>query len=491
VTAIGLLREAGCANPTADVRRPAFGVLGDPQTRLLAGPPASGGPERLDAHLRRLGPLRLPARRKELLELVGASKLAGRGGAEFPVARKLATAAAAEGEPLVVMNGSEGELASRKDRTLLDYRPHLALDGAELAAHAVGAGTVIVYLHGSRKRTWSIVASALEERRLTAGGTGVRFRIVAAPNRYVAGESSAVVTVLEGGGALPKRRRTPVAVSGVRGRPTVVSNVESLSHLALLGRFGVDWFTLAGSPDAPGSTLLTLAGGVSTPGLVVEVLSPVRLGDVLHSHGGIDAPPSAVLVGGYGGRWIGGAAAFDAPLDRAALRRAELGLGCGIVAPLTASGCGLATTLILLDFLARESAGQCGPCVLGLPALADELAAIVDGMATKRDIRHLRSTALGLRGRGDCAHPDGAIALLESALEVFADDAARHARGHHCGGGHEGWFPVDEHGDAAGGDLPEASVHCAGVHNGIVGTGGGESSKARHRDAPLWEGGWS
>jgi len=261
----------------------------------------------------------------------------------------------------------------------------------------------------------------------------------------VAGESSAVVNVLEGGGALPKRRPQPVAVSGVRGRPTVVSNTESLSHLALLGRFGVDWFTMAGSPEAPGSTLLTLAGGVSNPGLVVEVLSPVQLGEILRTHGGVHEPPSGVLIGGYGGRWIGGEAAFHAPLDRAALKRAEVGLGCGIIAPLTPTGCGLATTLILLDFLAGESAGQCGPCVLGLPALADELAAIIDGLATKGDIKRLTSTALGLRGRGDCAHPDGAIALLESALDVFSDDAAHHARGRHCGRGHEGWFPVDEH----------------------------------------------
>ncbi|HUY21587.1 MAG TPA: NADH-ubiquinone oxidoreductase-F iron-sulfur binding region domain-containing protein [Acidimicrobiales bacterium] len=445
MTAVGILGVSAAPDPAAAVARPAFGTLGDPQTRLLAGPGPARGAETLRAHLDRLGPLPLPARRADLLELVRASRLAGRGGGEFPVARKLAAAAGAGGDPLVVVNGSEGEPASRKDRTLLEHRPHLVLDGAALAAHAVGASTVVVYLHASRPTTWSAVARALDERRAGPGDGAVSFHVASAPDAYVAGESSAVVNVLEGGGPLPRRHPNPVAVCGVHGRPTVVSNAETLGHLALLGRFGPGWFTMAGSPDAPGSTLLTLAGGVRAPGLVVEVLEPVRLGDVLRVHGGVDGAPGAVLIGGYGGRWIGGEAAFDAPLDRGALRRAEVGLGCGIVAPLPPRSCGLATTLVLLDYLAGQSAGQCGPCVLGLPALADELAAIVDGCATKGDVRRLTSKALGLRGRGDCSHPDGAIALLESALDVFADDAARHARGRHCGGSHDdGWFPVAE-----------------------------------------------
>jgi NADH:ubiquinone oxidoreductase subunit F (NADH-binding) len=223
----------------------------------------------------------------------------------------------------------------------------------------------------------------------------------------------------------------------------VVSNVESVSHLALLARFGVEWFVAAGSGDAPGSTLVTLAGGVKDPGLVVEILSPVLLDDILRIHGGIDTPPPAVLIGGYGGRWVGGEAACAAPLDRAVLRHAESGLGCGLIAPLPLRSCGLATTVRLLDYLASQSAGQCGPCVLGLPMLANELANIVDGTGSRGDIRRLARKATALRGRGDCAHPDGAVTLLESALEVFGDDAIRHARGLRCDGDQDpGWFPL-------------------------------------------------
>ncbi len=422
---------------------PTFGTLGDPQTRLLAGPPAESGMEGLSSHTRRLGPLCLPERSRDVLALVASSGLTGRGGGEFPVARKLESAADASGDPVVVVNGSEGEPASRKDRTLLEYRPHLVLDGAEVAARAVGASEIVIYVHASRARPSSALARAIHERRSLPSARRMSFWVAHAPDIYVAGESSAVVSVLEGRGPLPQRRHLPVAASGVMGRPTVVSNVESVSHLALLGRFGTGWFTMAGSRRAPGSTLLTLAGGVRSPGLVVEVLAPVPLGEVLRIHGGLDVAPRAVLIGGYGGRWVGGDAAWTAPLDRGALRRAELGLGCGLIAPLPSGSCGLATTARLLRYLASQSAGQCGACVLGLPSLADALACVVDGGANRSDLRRLARRSLALRGRGDCAHPDGAITLLESALEVFGDDALRHARGRHCGGAHDGgWFPV-------------------------------------------------
>ncbi len=425
-------------------RRPArFGVLGDTHTRLLAGPGAEAGAESLRGHVARLGPLVLAASPADVLDLVTNGRILGRGGGEFPLARKLATAAAAAGEPLVVVNGSEGEPASRKDRVLLEHRPHLVLDGAQVAAHAIGASAIVVYVHAGERAVHAAVARACHER---AGSPGApKFHLVAAPPAYVAGESSAVVSVIEGRGALPRRRSDPVAAVGVAGRPTVVSNAESLAHLALLARFGADWFTAAGSSAAPGSTLVTLAGGVPRPGLVVEVLVPVALSAVLHAYGGSRPPPRAILVGGYGGRWIGGEAALGAPLDRAALGAAGIGLGCGLLAPLPPTACGLAVTVHLLDYLASQSSGQCGPCVFGLPALAQGLRDIVDGRATRSDRRRLAVGAEMLRGAGDCAHPDGAVALVETALSVFGEDARQHVRGRPCGGSADaGWFPVPE-----------------------------------------------
>ena len=432
--------EPGPAAVTAEV--------GDSAARLLSGPRVAEGAESLAGHVRRLGSLEYPAphsgeaARRQARALVEAAGLCGRGGGEFPLAAKLDTAAAAGGDRLVVANGSEGEPASRKDRTLLELRPHLVLDGAVFAAAAVGGGEVVVYVEAARTQAWQAVRAAIAERR-HAGLFGPSIRLAAAEPAYVAGETSAVVAALEYGMARPSRRSVPVAERGVDGRPTVVSNVETLAHLALIARFGADWFRQVGSPRTPGSTLVTLAGEVRSPGLVVELVGPVEGERLLAEHGGLRQRPAAVLVGGYAGRWLAGDDFCAAPIDRHLLRSVGGGLGCGVVAPLGDAACGLATTLRLLDYLARQSAGQCGPCVFGLPALVADLEGIWRGDLSRRAIGRLHRTAVSILGQGACGLPDGAVALLESALEVFADDAVAHAKRRPChGSAVSGWFPV-------------------------------------------------
>jgi NADH:ubiquinone oxidoreductase subunit F (NADH-binding) len=424
----------------------AVGALGGAGTRLLAGP--SRRREALAEHSERLGALALPysdTAREAVIDVVAASGLVGRGGGEFPMVAKLTAALRTSGTPIVVVNGSESEPASGKDALLLRYRPHLVLDGALLAAATIGAPQIVVYLHEDTGATYLSVMEAVRER-----GPGLPGIVVTTcASGFVAGESSAIVSALSGGVPVPRRRSVPAAVSGIHGRPTVVSNVETLAHLGLIGRFGADWFRGAGSPAAPGSTLLTLAGGVAYPGLVVEVSAPVSLGQVLVEHGGLTHPPPAVLIGGYGGRWISGDAAWRAPVDRAVLRHAGVSLGCGLVAPLPAESCGLEVTVRLLDYLAGQSAGQCGSCLFGLPRLAVDLRAIAEGRATRGDVRRSHELAQSISRRGACAHPDGAVALLESALEVFSADVRRHIRGLPCGGGLAGWFPVPDAPDGA------------------------------------------
>lgn len=448
---------AGCGpggEPDGDV--PGTARLGAAAGRLLAGPPEAEGMESLASHERRLGPIEVALVGGDLPSTITGAGVLGRGGGEFPLATKLRTAAQASSMaavPLVVVNASEGEPASRKDRTLLVHRPHLVIDGAEVAAAAIGAPDVVLYVHGGDARVDDALRRALSERPDRPGRAAV-LHLVRAPDRYVAGESSAVVAVLEGRGPFPSRRPVPVAVSGVGGRPTVVANAESIAHLALAARFGAGWFAEAGTPDAPGSTLLTLAGGVSVPGLVVEVLQPVPFGAVLRGHGGWDVAPEAVLVGGYGGRWLPGAALWSAPVDRAGLRRAGAGLGCGLVAPLPPGACGLTVTARLLRFLASQSAGQCGSCAFGLPAMAEIVEALARGDAGRGDVRRLERAALATRGSGACSHPDGAAELVESALHLFADDVAHHVRRGGCGADAAGWFPLPPAGHRRAGGSP-------------------------------------
>ena len=429
-------RAAAVSSQFEPTNQPGFAVIGHPYARLLSGAESR---EDLPTHTLRLGELPSLVDPLAVLDVAQDAHLVGRGGAEFPLSRKLNTARSARAEPIIVVNGSESEPASRKDRLLLQLRPHLVLDGAQLAAAAVGARQIVVYLHGDEAGAGASLDAAIRER----GARGLPPVLVRrGPAGFVTGESSAVVAALEGGRATPRPHAEPVAVRGLHGRPTVVSNVETLAHLALAFRFGSAWFRALGPHDAPGSTLLTLAGGVATPGLVVESLRPSTFRELLTDFGGLTHAPRAVLLGGYGGRWVSGLAASETVVDRALLKRVGVPLGCGLVAPLPDDACGLEVTSMLLDFLSGQSAGQCGSCLFGLPRISSLFRAVVRDGGARADIRQLRELAHTVDGRGGCAHPDGSVALLETALEVFKDDLRAHLKGRHCGRTATGWFPL-------------------------------------------------
>jgi NADH:ubiquinone oxidoreductase subunit F (NADH-binding) len=228
----------------------------------------------------------------------------------------------------------------------------------------------------------------------------------------------------------------------VRGRPTLVDNVETLAHLALIARHGDAWFGAVGTDRSPGTTLITVGGAVDDPG-VYEIDHGTTLGAALHMAGGPLVPVQAMLVGGLGGTWVGSDAA-EVPFSHEGGRSAGTALGIASMIVLPADVCGIAESARVLRFLADESAGQCGPCMFGLPAIADdmdELAASPD--RADRALTRLRSRLQVIPGRGACAHPDGAARMAASALRVFADDVAHHAAGSPCPWtGQPSWVPV-------------------------------------------------
>lgn len=396
-------------------------VLG---ARLLAGWVATGRPADLTAHLARYGPVPDLAP-TALVELVRAAGLRGRGGAWFPTATKLAAVATATGRrgAVVVGNGVESEPASEKDHALLVAAPHLVLDGLRLAAHAVGARDAVLCVPAGDPVASTL--AGLAARRADP----VPVRVVGVPPRFVASEESALARYLSGGSAKPTGRLSQVdrATQAVRGRPALVDNVETLADLALLVRCGADWFRSAGTVTAPGTMLVTVGGAVARPG-VREIPLGTPLAAALGPSG---VPLSAALVGGFGGNWVALPAGADLPLAPDSLAAVGLALGVGALLALPAPACGLATTARVLRYLAGESARQCGPCMFGLPAIADDLTALVAGAPV---LDRLRARLGVLTGRGACAHPDGAVRLVASALAVFAADAAAHAAGRPCAG---------------------------------------------------------
>jgi NADH:ubiquinone oxidoreductase subunit F (NADH-binding) len=404
--------------------------------RLLAGCRRDGGQVSLAEHIATHGSLELSRRRRglqpALVDLIGRSGLRGRGGAGFPAARKLQQVSMGGGRAVVVANGSEGEPASAKDRTLMQATPHLVLDGAAFAAAAVGANRVVVAVNG---RSHAAVAAALGERA-AAGVDAVAPEICVVPDRFIAGQETALVDFVGGGPGLPTFAPPRPAERGVGGRPTLVSNTETLAHMALIARHGAEWFRTAGTEAEPGSTLVTLLGPVVRPG-VYEIERGAPIGALLADAGGLTAPLQALLVGGFAGAWLPAARAGDARLSDATLAPFGATLGAGVIIALPEADCGLTFTARLLEYLAGETAGQCGPCVRGLPAMADGMAQLAEGRAGRGMVERLEAWAWQVTGRGACRHPDGAARLAQSALRTFAPDLADHRRGRPCRGAGE------------------------------------------------------
>ncbi len=266
-----------------------------------------GGVPDLAGHLARHGRPAYRDRPGALLGDLEAAGLTGRGGAAFPVHRKLRAvldaSAARRRAPVLVGNAAESEPASDKDATLLWLSPHLVLDGLQLAAEAAGADRAVLALHagGPAQAVAGRLRAALGERQ-AAGTDRVPVTLSPVPPSFLAGQETALLSVLAGGPAIPAFTPPRVTERGLGGAPTLVQNVETLAHLALIARHGPRWFRAAGTPDEPGSMLATVHRASAGRPLVTEVPLGIPLADLV---GGLD-PDDAVLVGGYHGSWLTG-----------------------------------------------------------------------------------------------------------------------------------------------------------------------------------------
>ncbi|MGL5810569.1 MAG: NADH-ubiquinone oxidoreductase-F iron-sulfur binding region domain-containing protein [Nocardioides sp.] len=358
----------------------------------------------------------------ELAELARRVRLRGRGGAGFPFSTKLQTVAAADGRAVVVVNLSEGEPASAKDTALAIARPHLILDGAMVAAQALGTREIHIALPGERPLVTSSINRAVAER-----ADRIRWRTHVGARTFVAGQASAVIELIGGRTNRPVTTVAPEAVSGHRGRPTLLSNAETWAQLAQLVAFGASAYVARGLPNEPGTTLLTITtptgpGGPTILPTVVEVEYGSSWADVL---------PASVrgwplLVGGFHGNWISGSKLAATTISINSLRSVGATLGAGAVI-LPGTTCPVVTTSKITDYLADQSARACGPCLNGLPRLARALRSLARGESGGDDeTRRLIDLVVG---RGACSHPDGTARLITSMIREFPRELAIHATG--------------------------------------------------------------
>ena len=415
-------------------------TVNEPATRPAAALPRllPAAPEDLRRHLARYGPTPYRGQPGLLIGDIETSGLTGRGGAAFPVYRKLAIVAQARGRKVVIANGAESEPASRKDELLLRAAPNLVLDGLQLAAEATGATEAHLYTHhGANPETPELLRALAE--RAAAGLDLVNVMITQAPPRFLAGQESALVNHLGGGPARPTFQPPRVTERGLRGAPTLVQNVETLAHIALIARYGPRWFRAAGIAAEPGSMLAT----VYSPDGKCRV-TETEIGTSLNTLLSDGPQARAWLVGGYHGTWLPLPQAATLTLDNATLKKYGASAGAGVLAALPSDRCGLTEVSRVVGYLAAESAGQCGPCLNGLPRIAAALAELA-GPGHRRQVRADLERWSGLvEGRGACHHPDGTVRFVRSALLVFAPEISLHARGQCSATSRRPFLPLPE-----------------------------------------------
>lgn len=358
-----------------------------------------------------------------LRQAIVDSGLRGRGGGWFPTGQKMQSvvrnAEMHHHGSAVICNAMEGEPASTGDEWLATYQPHLIIDGTELAAHAVGADHAFIAAHEGGQMIAGL-QKALAQR------PGSKVKIVAAPARYVASEESALARFISGGPDLPVFGQRPYA-HGVHGRPTLVNNAESLSHVALIARHGATWFRSVGAADAPGTTLVSVGGDVANP-VVVEVPTGTAVADLISAAGGVTGQITGIRTGGYGGTWAG-PGLLQGTWDPDGLRAQGIAVGSGILWPMASHRCGIVESAITFNYLAGESAGQCGVCTFGLAATAEDLVALARRQLDAEGARRMHERLRSIPRRGGCVLPDGAVRMAQTALQVFAAEEQAHLNG--------------------------------------------------------------
>ncbi len=419
------------------------------QTRVVLQDAGAADPQSLDDYLNRGGYVALERALSAgdplaVVAEVKASGLRGRGGAYFPVALKWEGARAAAAEPkYLVLNAEEGEPGIFKDRHLLESDPHLVLEGMAIAAFAAGCRHAVIFLNGEAPLARQRLATALrqaEEHGLLGKeilGTEVSLQVEVrlGAGGYILGEETALFAAIEGKRAQPSQRPPFPTESGLRGKPTVINNAESLANVPHIVNRGASWFSSIGTPDSRGTKLVSLTGNVRRRGLV-EVAMGTSLHQLVQEVGG-GVPDGrrvkALLVGGPSGGILP-AEALDTPIEVGALQRTGAVLGAGGVVVLDDRACPLDACVFATRYNAEESCGKCTPCREGTVRALRSLGRLASGDGARELLtleRLNRLMGLGsLCGLGQMA--PNPIATL---MRYFKDEVEAHMRGGACPAG--------------------------------------------------------
>lgn len=418
----------------------------NPEPRLLKY--SHSPPWNIDAYVRNGGYQALKTcvttlTRNEIVSEVKQSGLRGRGGAAFPTWVKLDKVLNHETtEHHFVCNAGEHEPGTFKDRHLLRTNPHQIIEGCAIAAYTVNATTASVYINSDYAEEIGIFRKALALAKdggylgstVFGSDTDLNIEVFVGEGSYVAGEETAMLESMQGRPAMP-RQKPPFYPTefGLHGKPTLVNNVETCSHLPHIIQHGAQWFSEVGTDTSPGTMLFSLSGAVNRPGVYELPLgTPLKMlvyecGKGIPGGHGI----KAVFPGGPSFAMLPGTQ-LDVPLDADALKQAGSGLGSAGVIVVDDQTCIIDTMLHFMRFFKRESCGQCPPCRLGTVNLESVVHKIHSGHGTEHDLDTLMEISSFAKGQGYCTLVTGATVLVESSIRHFRHEYESHIHRETC-----------------------------------------------------------
>ena len=382
----------------------------------------------------------------DVIDLIQDAELKGRGGAGFPTGMKWGFA---KGEPQTpgykyfVCNGDEMEPGTFKDRYLLEFNPHLLVEGMIIGAYAIQAEKAYVFLRGEyhepHRRLAQAIGEAQEKGYLGKSVFGTDFnldlRIHGSGGRYICGEETALLNALEGKRAQPRSKPPFPPASGAWGRPTIVNNVETMCNVPAILRNGAQWYKELGLTDDAGTKIYGVSGRVNNPGLW-ELPMGTSIREIVEVH-------AKGMQDGYRLRGLlpGGASTdflveehFDLAMDYRTIQGAGSRMGTGTMILMDDSICPVDMCRNLEHFFAQESCGFCTPCREGIPWVEQLLTDIENGHGQEGDLEILDQHATFIGGPSNtfCLHAPGAMEPLQSALKYFRDDFEQHIKLKSC-----------------------------------------------------------
>ncbi len=396
---------------------------------------AQGGFEGLSKALSEMTP-------ENVIKEIKASGLRGRGGAGFPAGLKWEfTYKVPSDEKYVVCNADEGEPGTFKDRLILEGDPFRIVEAMAIAGYAIGAKKGYIYIRGEYKlsidRMQKAINVAKEYGLLGDNILGTNFsfdlEVRKGAGAYICGEETALIESLEGKRGIP-RIKPPYPVSqGLRNKPTLVNNVETLANVPDIIKNGAQWFRQFGTESCPGTKVYTILGDVVNAGLIeVEIGTPLR--DIIFQYGGgiKDGKKfKCALVGGAAGAFLGNEM-LDVKMDFDNLKEYKAVLGSGAILVMSDGVCIVDMLKSILRFFKHESCGRCTPCRVGTKRLVEIIEKFASLEGTEEDLDEMLNISLVMKDTSFCPLGQSVYLPVSSAIKYFRDEFISHFKDKYC-----------------------------------------------------------